>query len=88
MKEDTKIIIAKTLLLCEESDLTFEETADKIIKVVEAKQKEELLDRLPKEKEIYNPLEVGRSPTHAVGSNQNAGFNQALSQIKDIIKES
>ena len=38
-------------------------------------------------KEIFNEDEVGKVGTHAIASNQNAGYNQALTDLLSALKE-
>ena len=41
----------------------------------------------PKKKEVYNKNEIGKCGTHAVGSNQSYGYNQACDDWKAYHKQ-
>ena len=48
----------------------------------------ELLEQIPlEEKEIYNEKEIGKTGTHAIATNQNYGYNQAIQEMKIKIQK-
>jgi hypothetical protein len=49
---------------------------------------EELKEKIKgMKKEIYNEKEVGKSGTHAIASNQNYGFNEAIDKVIQLLDD-
>ena len=51
-------------------------------------ERERIIEEIEKiKKEIYNPEEIGKVGTHAIASNQNDGYNQAIDDIIKILNQ-